>query len=209
MQPVENAYAPSRALPGRSFGSTPLPIRLASGWSTSTSGPVHYAAVPRERSELETISPSAHTDRPRRYSKRLRVLLGFVAAILVSGVVGYSIGASHDEGEAQPIRACPHSEYPFEMPPRPNESGDGLPPSGEATYKAAARVEDQLRHEYGAVDFQILEVDGRAWRRTPTGEVEVIPETIFVIRLTLKNAASCPGAPLSAPNPVKFEYRTG
>lgn len=179
--------------------------------------------MPRQRAELEPIVPSGPVDRAPRWRGTLNLLRVLVASVvlLVFGVVGYVIGSSEEgDGQALPavaekdgsharvVQACPNSKHTFQSPALLNESGDGLPESGEATYERAVRGEDAIRARHGAVASQIIKVDGRAWRRTPTGEVEIIPEPIFMIRITVKSAADCPGGPLFEDVPVAVEYQT-
>lgn len=133
---------------------------------------------------------------------RLRVALAVV--VVAVGAAGCS-----DGGPAEAVAACPGTTHSFERPAVAGESGDGLPATGTATRQAAADVEEEVKGRYRATDSAIVEIDGRAWRRTPAGDVEIIPERIFTIRLTLADRGSCPDAPTVAGVPVDFVYPSG
>jgi hypothetical protein len=110
--------------------------------------------------------------------------------------------------DARTFRPCPRAAHLFERPPPPDESGDGLPKSGTATRAAAVRGEPDAFVRYGATKSEIVEVDGRAWRRDATGAVEIVPERLTVLRLTLASSHDCPDAPVFAGAPVVFQYPT-
>jgi hypothetical protein len=103
------------------------------------------------------------------------------------------------------VRRCPDSEHPFEGPPVPGESGDGLPPSGSATRDAAERAAARRSPESNA---RVVAVDGRAWSRTRDGQVEIRNEVLYVVEVELPSEQQCPGGPdFFDGAPMRFVYR--
>lgn len=182
--------------------------------------PEDLEAIGKEEAQPPRPAP---TDRHRTLLVAMGVLALSAQAVVIALLVDVRSDLPRDVGERPtsstmpgvhggrnlaPVRACPNSRHIFEMPPgEDNESGDGLPPSGTATSEAAERAEDGLRRQFHAIASQIVEVDGRAWRRSADGEVEIVPEGIFTVRLTLEDPAGCPGGPMFAGVPVTFEYQ--
>ena len=92
---------------------------------------------------------------------------------------------------------CPNTLHPWQIGPGgPNESGDGLPPTGAASEPAAL--------DAVAGGLTVRAEPGRAWTRTDSGAVEIVPEMIYTIVETLQSAEDCPDAPSFGQLPLTY-----
>jgi hypothetical protein len=87
------------------------------------------------------------------------------------------------------VARCPDTVHPFERPPTPNESGDGLPPAGTATKAAAERVAAQ--RAAAGVSARVRAVNGRAWTRDSNGLVLIVDEVIYMVEVEVPTAQGC------------------
>ncbi len=91
---------------------------------------------------------------------------------------------------------CPNTAHPWQLGPHtPDESGDGLPPSGTATATAARTVLDQASQHYNARKSYVRAEPGRAWKKKPDGSVAIVAETIFTDVIELRSTKDCPKSP--------------
>jgi hypothetical protein len=102
-----------------------------------------------------------------------------------------------------PVRECPGTRHPFEDPPLPDESGDGLPMSGTVTRRAAERI---AANRPAASRPRVVAVKGRAWTRDEDRRVLIKEEELYVVDLLVRDLNDCPRAPVMDGVPLRFFY---
>lgn len=139
---------------------------------------------------------------------RVRSLLR-VAGVWLSlwAVVACSDGSGSSDATAK--TDCPAASHPWQLGPRsPQESGDGLPPSGTATRTAATAVlaadRATLVDKFGAADLSVRVEAGRAW----TTPGNIVDEDLATIVLTIPSNAGCPTQPWSW-NGIPLTFQVG